>query len=51
MGCSTCGGAAARAVEKWTYTHPNGQQTVVGSKAQADMLVTVNGGGSVRQEK
>lgn len=51
MGCATCGGGAARAVEKWVYTHPGGQQTVVGSKAQADVLVTINGGGSVKQDK
>lgn len=46
MACSSCGGGA-RAVEKWIYQHPNGQKTETSSQAEAQQLVTINGGGQV----
>lgn len=51
MACETCGGGGARAVEKWIYTSPKGIKTEVGSKAEADLLVTMNGGGAVAKKQ
>jgi hypothetical protein len=50
MACGSCGGAGARAVEKWIYTSPKGVRTEVGSQAEANVLVTMNGGGSVAKK-
>lgn len=50
MGCTTCGGGGgvgARAAEKWIYQSPTGQKTETTSQAEANQLVTINGGGQV----
>jgi hypothetical protein len=48
MACSSCGGGSGGAVaRKWIYQAPNGQKTEVGSQAEANQLVTINGGGQV----
>lgn len=48
MGCQSCGGGSGgRPAEKWIYQHPGGQKTEVGSQAEANQLVTINGGGQV----
>lgn len=48
MGCN-CGGGQ-KTVESWIYTSPSGQKTEVGSEAEANILITRNGGGS-KQKK
>lgn len=46
MPCSSCGGA--RKVETWIYAPADGSPKVeVSSQAEANMLVTKNGGGQV----
>lgn len=48
MACGSCGGGAgARAAEKWIYQSPSGQKTETASQAEANQLVTINGGGQV----
>lgn len=51
MACGSCGAAAARSLnETWIYEAPDGTRIEKKSKVEADILVTKNGGGTVRRK-